>query len=101
MKYTDFIKELAVRCNEQGVRISAQKLKIIISCISDLVVEKIEEEESIKLKEFLIFDFIEIPPRTMPDGREIEKQYSLRVRMSDSYKKRIKEYLNGKNKGED
>ena len=55
----------------------------------------------IKLKEFLIFDFIEIPPRTMPDGREIEKQYSLRVRMSDSYKKRIKEYLNGKNKGED
>ena len=96
MKYTDFIKELAVRCNEQGVRISAQKLKVIISCVSDLIVEKIEEEESIKLKEFLIFDFIEIPPRTMPDGRKIEKQYSLRVRMSDSYKKRIKEYLNGK-----
>ena len=99
MKYTDFIRELAVRCNEQGVRISAQKLKIIISCISDLIVEKIEEEESIKLKEFLIFDFIEIPPRIMPNGTEVEKQYSLKVRMSDSYKKRIKEYLNGE-KGE-
>ena len=100
MKYTDFIRELAVRCNEQGVRISAQKLKIIISCISDLIVEKIEEEESIKLKEFLIFDFIEIPPRIMPNGTEVEKQYSLKVRMSDSYKKRIKEYLNEK-KGEE
>ena len=96
MNYNSFIKKLAEECNDNGVHITQPKLKKIFEIMSDIIVDSLDanEEDRIKLRSFLIFEVIEIPPKRMPNGTESERQYSVRVRLSNEYKKRLKDELN-------
>lgn len=94
MTYNQLIKALQNALNEEGIRLSQDKLKKIFEIMSNVIVDNIGEEDSIKIKEFLIFNLIEIKPRRLPDGKYSPHQYSMQIQMSDKYKKRIKDKLN-------
>ena len=94
MTFQSFIKTLQDALNEEGIRLSQDKLKKIFETMSNVIVDNIGEEDTIKIKEFLIFNLVEIKPRRLPDGSYSPHQYSMQIQMSDKYKKRIKDKLN-------
>ena len=96
MKYIDFIKEFSYILNQNGIRITQAKLKELFELLSEYVAENIKAEEKIPIKEFVIFDLVEIPPKKLPNGEWSKKQLSVRIRMTDGYKKELKEKLNNK-----
>ena len=96
MKYSVFIKTLQDALNEEGIRLSQDKLKKIFETMSNVIIDNIGKEETIKIKEFLIFNLVEIKPRKMPDGKYSPLQYSMQIQMTDFYKKKIKNKLNNK-----
>ena len=60
------------------------------------MIENIEEEERIPLKEFVMFRLVVIPKKKLPNGEWTEEQLSLKIEMSNKYKERLKEKLNNK-----
>lgn len=94
LTYNEFIKELQDALNEEGVRISQDKLKKIFDTMGNLIVENIGEVEKIPLKEFIIFRLVSIPPKKLPTGEWTDEQLSLKIEMTEKYKKRIKDRLN-------
>ena len=94
MTYSEFIKRLQDALSEEGVRISQDKLKKIFETMSDVVIDNIGETDKIPLKEFIIFRLTEIPPKKLPNGEWTEKQLSLKIEMTEKYKKKIKDKLN-------
>ena len=94
MKYVDFIKILQNALVEEGLRISQDKLKKIFEVTADVIVDNIEEDGKIPLKEFIAFKMVDVHPRLMPNGEYSPKQYGVKVELSDVYKKRLKEQLN-------
>lgn len=96
MTFNSFIKTLQDALNEEGIRLSQDKLKKIFETMSNVIIDNIGEEETIKIKEFLIFNLIEIKPRKLPNGSFSPQQYSMQIQMTDFYKKKIKNKLNNK-----
>lgn len=96
MTYNQLVKALQDALNEEGIRLSQDKLKKIFETMSNVIIDNIGEEETIKIKEFLIFNLIEIKPRKLPDGKYSSQQYSMQIQMTDKYKRRIKNKLNNK-----
>ena len=96
MKYNDFIKLLQQELNEEGIRITQSNLKKIFETVGDIVIENIEEEERIPLKEFVMFRLVVIPKKKLPNGEWTEEQLSLKIEMSNKYKERLKEKFNNK-----
>lgn len=94
MTYNQLVKTLQDALNEEGIRLSQDKLKKIFETMSNVIVDNIGEEDTIKIKEFLIFNLVEIKPRRLPDGSYSPQQYSMQIQMSDKYKRRIKNKLN-------
>lgn len=94
MTYNQLVKALQDALNEEGIRLSQDKLKKIFETMSNVIVDNIGEEDTIKIKEFLIFNLVEIKPRRLPDGSCSPLQYSMQIQMSDKYKRRIKNKLN-------
>lgn len=94
MTYNQLVKTLQDALNEEGIRLSQDKLKKIFETMSNVIVDYIGEEDTIKIKEFLIFNLVEIKPRRLPDGSYSPQQYSMQIQMSDKYKRRIKNKLN-------
>ena len=96
MKYTDFIREFSVMLNENGIRITQPKLKELFSLLGDYVADNIKEEGQIPLKEFLSFELVVISPKKLPNGSLSDEQLSVKIKMSDKYKKQLKDKLNNK-----
>ncbi len=96
MKYNELIKLLQKELNEEGIRITQDKLKKIFEVTGDIIIENIKEEERMPLKEFIIFKLITIPKKKMPNGEWTDEQLSVKIEMSEVYKKRIKDRLNNK-----
>ena len=94
LNFTDFIKDFQKELNENGVRISQDKLKTIFEVMSDYIVNNIGYVERIPLKEFLIFELVKVVPKKLPDGNMSKEQYSMKIRMTNGYKKRLKDELN-------
>lgn len=94
MKYNDFIKTLQEELNENGLRIKQSDLKKIFECMSNVILDNIDEEEIIKIREFIVFKLIEVPSKVLPNGTHTDKQLSMKIEMTDFYKKKIKERLN-------
>lgn len=94
MTYSEFIKRLQDALNEEGVRISQDKLKKIFETMSDVVLDNIGEYDKIPLKEFIIFRLVSIPKKKLPNGEWTDEQLSIKIEMTDKYKKRIKDRLN-------
>lgn len=97
MTYNEFIKKLQDILNEEGIRISQDKLKKIFDAMGNLIVENIGDAENIKIKEFIIFRLVSIPPKRLPTGEWTDEQLSLKIELTNKYKKRIKDYLNKDN----
>jgi nucleoid DNA-binding protein len=96
MKYTDFIREFSVMLNENGIRITQPKLKELFSLLGDYVADNIKEEQQIPLKEFLSFELVVVSPKKLPNGSLSDEQLSVKIKMSDKYKKELKNKLNNK-----
>ena len=96
MKYTDFIRDFSVMLNENGIRITQPKLKELFSLLGDYVADNIKEEGQIPLKEFLSFELVVISPKKLPNGSLSDEQLSVKIKMSDKYKKQLKDKLNNK-----
>lgn len=96
MTHNEFIKTLQKALNEEGIRLSQDKLKKIFEVLADVVVDNIKEEEDIKIKEFIIFRLIEIMPKKMPDQSFSPQQLSMKIEMTDKFKSRLKKRLNNK-----
>jgi nucleoid DNA-binding protein len=96
MKYTDFIREFSVMLNENGIRITQPKLKELFNLLGDYVADNIKEEGQIPLKEFLSFELVVISPKKLPNGSLSDEQLSVKIKMSDKYKKQLKDKLNNK-----
>jgi nucleoid DNA-binding protein len=96
MKYTDFIREFSIMLNENGIRITQPKLKELFSLLGDYVADNIKEEGQIPLKEFLSFELVVISPKKLPNGSLSDEQLSVKIKMSDKYKKQLKDKLNNK-----
>ena len=96
MKYNDFIKLLQNELKEEGVRVTQDNLKKIFEVTSDIIMDNIKEEERIPLKEFVMFRLVVIPKKKLPNGEWTEEQLSVKIEMSEVYKKRIKDRLNNK-----
>ena len=94
IKYTEFIRDFQKELNENGIRISQDKLKTIFDILSDYIIDNIKYVEKIPLKEFLIFELIKIHPKKLPDGNMSKEQYSMKIKMTDNYKKRLKDEVN-------
>lgn len=94
MTYSEFIKRLQDALNEEGVRISQDKLKKIFETMSDVVLDNIGEYDKIPLKEFIIFRLVSIPKKKLPNGEWTDEQLSVKIEMTDKYKKKIKDRLN-------
>ena len=93
MTYTNFIKALQDALIDEGIRLSQDKLKKIFEVFADVLVENIKEEEDIKIKEFIIFRLIEIKPILLPDKSFSPQQLSMRIEMTDTFKKRLKKRI--------
>ena len=96
MKYIDFIREFSVMLNENGIRITQPKLKELFNLLGDYVADNIKEEGQIPLKEFLSFELVVISPKKLPNGSLSDEQLSVKIKMSDKYKKQLKDKLNNK-----
>jgi nucleoid DNA-binding protein len=96
MKYTDFIREFSVMLNENGIRITQPKLKELFNLLGDYVADNIKEEGQIPLKEFLSFELVVVSPKKLPNGSLSDEQLSVKIKMSDKYKKELKNKLNNK-----
>ena len=98
MNYNTFIKKLAEECNDNGIGITQPKLKKLFEIMADVIAESLEdeEEEKINLRGFLTFYVDFIPPKTLPNGEMSEPQYTVKIKLSDGYKKRLKEKVNKK-----
>lgn len=96
MNYSNFISDFQKELSENGVRLSQDKIKRIFETLGDFVVNNIEYEEDIPLREFIVFRLVTIPPKRLPNGNMTEQQYSIKIEMTDKYKKRLKEQLNNK-----
>ena len=96
MKYTDFIRDFSVMLNENGIRITQPKLKELFNLLGDYVADNIKEEGQIPLKEFLSFELVVISPKKLPNGSLSDEQLSVKIKMSDKYKKQLKDKLNNK-----
>ena len=94
MTNNEFIKTLQDALNEEGIRLSQDKLKKIFEKVADVIVNNIGEEEDIKIKEFIIFRLIEVLPRKLPDKSYSPQQLSMKIEMTDKFKKRLKDRLN-------
>lgn len=94
MTYSEFIKRLQDALSEEGVRISQDKLKKIFETMSDVVLDNIGEYDKIPLKEFIIFRLVSIPKKKLPNGEWTDEQLSVKIEMTDKYKKKIKDRLN-------
>lgn len=94
MTNNEFIKTLQDALNEEGIRLSQDKLKKIFEKVADVIVDNIGEEEDIKIKEFIIFRLIEVLPRKLPDKSYSPQQLSMKIEMTDKFKKRLKDRLN-------
>ena len=96
MSYNEFIKKLAENCRENGIGMNQERLKQIIDLMAELIADEIEEKEVVKLRNFLLFDIVTVPPKHLPNGTVSEEQLSIRVRLSNNYKRKIKDKLNDK-----
>ena len=96
MKYVDFIKILQNALAEEGLRISQDKLKKIFEVTANVIVDNIEEDGKIPLKEFIAFKMVDVHPRLMPNGEYSPKQKNVKVKISEINKKRMREGLNKK-----
>jgi nucleoid DNA-binding protein len=94
MKFTEFIKDFQKELNENGIRISQDKLKTIFDVLGDYVIKNIGYVERIPLKEFLVFELVKVVPKKLPNGNMSDEQYSIKIRMTEGYKKRLKDELN-------
>lgn len=94
MTYSEFIKRLQDALSEEGVRISQDKLKKIFETMSNVVIDNIGEYDKIPLKEFIIFRLVSIPKKKLPNGEWTDEQLSVKIEMTDKYKKKIKDRLN-------
>lgn len=94
MKFTEFIKDFQKELNENGIRISQDKLKTIFNVLGDYIIENIGYVERIPLKEFLVFELVKLVPKKLPNGNMSDEQYSIKIRMTEGYKKRLKDELN-------
>lgn len=94
MTNNEFIKTLQDALNEEGIRLSQDKLKKIFEKVADVIVDNIGEEEDIKIKEFIIFRLIEVLPRKLPDKSYSPQQLSMKIEMTEKFKKRLKDRLN-------
>ena len=94
MTNNEFIKTLQDALNEEGIRLSQDKLKKIFEKVADVIVDNIGEEEDIKIKEFIIFRLIEVLPRKLPDKSYSTQQISMKIEMTEKFKKRLKDRLN-------
>jgi len=98
MNYNTFIKKMAEECNDNGVRITQPKLKKLFEVMADVIAESFEdeEEERIKIRGFLTFYVDYIPPKKLPNGEFSEPQYTVKIKLSEGYKKKLKEKVNKK-----
>lgn len=96
MKYNDFIASFQKELNENGVRITQEKMKKMFEVLADYIIENIGYEENINIREFIVFRLITIPPKKLPNGEWSEQQYSIKIEMTDKYKKELKNRLNNK-----
>ena len=94
MTFSDFIRDFQKELNENGIRISQDKLKTIFDVLGDYLIDNIGYVERIPLKEFLVFELVKVTPKKLPDGSMSDEQYSMKIRMMEGYKKKLKDKLN-------
>ena len=94
MNHTQFIKALQNALIEEGIRISQDKLKKIFETTADVLLENIEYEEKILIHQFLCFKLVDVKPRMLPDKTFSQPSLSMKVTLSDKYKKDVKDKLN-------
>jgi nucleoid DNA-binding protein len=94
MNHSKFIKALQKALIEEGIRISQDKLKKIFEVMADVILETIEEEEKILIHQFLCFKLVDVKPRQLPDKTFSQPSLSMKVSLSEKYKKMVKDKLN-------
>ena len=94
MNHTQFIKALQDALVDEGIRISQDKLKTIFEVMADVILDNIEEEEKILIHQFLCFKLVDVKPRLLPDKTFSQPSLSMKVSLSEKYKKAVKDKLN-------
>ena len=94
LNHTQFIKALQDALVDEGIRISQDKLKTIFEVMADVILDNIEEEEKILIHQFLCFKLVDVKPRLLPDKTFSQPSLSMKVSLSEKYKKTVKDKLN-------
>ena len=94
LNHNQFIKALQDALVDEGIRISQDKLKTIFEVMADVILDNIEEEEKILIHQFLCFKLVDVKPRLLPDKTFSEPSLSMKVSLSEKYKKTVKDKLN-------
>lgn len=94
MNHSEFIKALQDALIEEGIRISQDKLKKVFEATALVIMENIKEEENILIHQFLRFRLVEERSRQLPDKTFSQPSLSMKVTLSEKYKKNIKDKLN-------
>lgn len=86
----ELIRKLAIK-----LEVNQATAGVILNSLKDVIFESLEEDNKIKIGDFLVIDKVDVPEReyTLPNSTEKrtkESYYKLTVKFTEKYEKRSK-----------